>query len=218
MFLNFQIYKIAFLGVIPLLKEKKASIRLLLAYNLKPHTMNYIRHLNLWFEVIAANHEAKPTHIALYVALFQLWNTHRFSDDFCINRHEMTQLSKLGSNTTYSKCMRDLHRWGWIRYTPSNSKYGVSKVSLYRWTEQGVQSASAALMPKKQTLSSSNPVPIKSSSGGGTATSTATSSTPSLATTSEQEVGHSLKQVNKEEQTTKYKAINSLKSKFHEPL
>ncbi len=91
---------------------------------------NYIRHLNALSEFFRTNTEATPSHIALYYSLFQIWNNLHFASSFGINRSELMNRSKIGSTTTYSKCMRDLHRWELIHYQASNSKFGLSNVIM----------------------------------------------------------------------------------------
>jgi len=42
------------------------------------------------------------------MALFQLWNNNRFPDEFYINRNEVMQFSRIGSKTTYHRCIKEL--------------------------------------------------------------------------------------------------------------
>ncbi|MDR0228920.1 MAG: hypothetical protein LBI72_07640 [Flavobacteriaceae bacterium] len=109
-------------------------------------TINYIKHMNTWYQLTNVNPEVKPTHISIYLALFQLWNTNRFSEVFIISRAEIMNMAKVGSTTTFSNVMKDMVRWGWIVYEPSQSKYGQSKVRIvygeevqeqYRKLQQG---------------------------------------------------------------------------------
>ena len=41
--------------------------------------------------------------------------------------------SKIGSANTYTKCIKELNDWGYIKYLPSTSKYKASKVHMYRF-------------------------------------------------------------------------------------
>ena len=61
--------------------------------------MNYIKHLNAAFQKFIEDSRLNPTHVSLYVALFQFWNISRFADCFYINRQEVMQLSKIGSKS-----------------------------------------------------------------------------------------------------------------------
>jgi len=40
-------------------------------------------------------------------------------DPFSISRSEMMENAKIQSNATYHKCVRDLVKFGYIRYVPS---------------------------------------------------------------------------------------------------
>ena len=91
--------------------------------------MNYIKHLNGFFELVAGDGRLTAYHISLYLALFQFWNLNRFSEKFPVNRTELMVLSRIGSVNTYAKCMKELDRWGYIRYFPSANRYSGSEVS-----------------------------------------------------------------------------------------
>lgn len=148
--------------------------------------MNYIKHLNQWFEELRLNNDAKPTHISLYCALFQMWNINRFPKSFIINRYEMMTMTKIGSKTTYSITMQDLHKWGWINYLPSNSKYGVSTVEMFNMSEKAALSIAA------------NGTSNESSNGTGSETSNGTRNETSIGGRSGQVLGHNNKTINSE--------------------
>ncbi|MCM4168399.1 hypothetical protein KCTC52924_01971 [Arenibacter antarcticus] len=92
--------------------------------------MNYIRHLNSVFGQFAKDQRLNPTHISLYIALFQLWNIHRFPTVFYINREEVMAIAKIGSKATYHRCLRRLHDWKYIRYLPSHNPYKGSQIQM----------------------------------------------------------------------------------------
>ena len=91
---------------------------------------NYIQHLNTFFATVFEDERLAPTHISLYMALFQFWNQHRFSMLFSVARSDLMELSKIKSKTTYSKCLRDLDAWQYIMYEPSNNPLARSKFRL----------------------------------------------------------------------------------------
>ena len=95
--------------------------------------MNYIRHLNGFFERLAEDERLSSYHISLYIALFQLWNANRFSDQFTISRTEVMQLARIGSANTYARCMKELTDWGYITYQPSSNLHSGSKVTCTRF-------------------------------------------------------------------------------------
>lgn len=111
--------------------------------------MNYITHLNHWSALVEQNHFARPTHISLYYSLFQLWNKQHFADTIFITRYDLMKMSKIGSKTTYSKCIAELHSWGWLHYSPSHSIYTKSQVRMTRWN----LSKSISTSPRNNTTS-----------------------------------------------------------------
>ena len=92
--------------------------------------MNYIKQLNAAFQLIIEDSRLNPTHVSLYMALFQLWNITRFAEVFYVNRQEVMQLSKIGSKSTYHRCLTDLTNWKYIEYLPSHNIYKGSEVRM----------------------------------------------------------------------------------------
>jgi hypothetical protein len=78
--------------------------------------MNYIKHLNGFFLRLDRDQRLTAHHISLYLAIFQLWNIAHFQDSIYASRDQLMKLSRIGGRNTYAKCMKDLHRWGYIRY------------------------------------------------------------------------------------------------------
>jgi hypothetical protein len=92
--------------------------------------MNYIKLLNAAFEKFFLDDRLNPKHISLYMALFQEWNSSRFANEFNVNRRDLKLASKIGSNSSYHRCVIDLHSWGYLCYFPSNSPYKGSKIKM----------------------------------------------------------------------------------------
>ncbi len=61
--------------------------------------MNYIKHLNAIFQQFSKDSRLNPTHISLYMALFQFWNINRFPAVFYINREEFMKMAKVLQRT-----------------------------------------------------------------------------------------------------------------------
>lgn len=95
--------------------------------------MNYIRHLNGFFERLEEDERLTAYHISLYLALFRLWNMNRFRNPFPVNREEVMQLSRIGSKNTYGRCMKQLNEWGLIFYSASGNMHRGWKVSCIRF-------------------------------------------------------------------------------------
>ena len=91
--------------------------------------INYIKHLNIFFQNLSQDKRLNATHVSMYVVLFYQWNSTRFSDEFYINRNEIMSLSKIGSKGTYHKCLKDLHQWKYLEYLPSYNPMKGSIIS-----------------------------------------------------------------------------------------
>lgn len=72
-----------------------------------------------------------PTHVSLYLALFLLWNLNRFKNPISINRSEVMRVSKIGSNATYHRCIKDLHNWNYFEYIPSKNPFKGSLINMF---------------------------------------------------------------------------------------
>ncbi|UOY05734.1 hypothetical protein L0P88_17520 [Muricauda sp. SCSIO 64092] len=92
---------------------------------------NYIKHLNGVFGQFSKDNRLNPTHISLYVALFQLWNNNFFKEEFYINREEVMDFSKIGSKSTYHRCIKELSHWNYILYTPSHNPFKGSRIKMF---------------------------------------------------------------------------------------
>lgn len=112
--------------------------------------MNYIRHLTGFYDRIQQDDRLNPTHISLYLALFQFWNLNHFQNPISISRNEMMRLSKISALGTYHKCIKQLQDFGYIEYLPSFNPYKGSLVNLYNFEHQNVQKVNGKRI-KKQT-------------------------------------------------------------------
>ncbi len=97
--------------------------------------MNYIKHLTGFFDRVVQDGNLNPTHISLYIGLFQYWNVNRFQNPISITRDEVMRISKICSKATYHKCMRDLNDKGYIKYEPSYNPFKGSMVVLFNFSE-----------------------------------------------------------------------------------
>lgn len=97
--------------------------------------MNYIKHLTGFFEKVTNDKQLNPTHISLYIALFQFWNCNRFRNPISISRDEVMRISKISSKATYHKCLKALHAQGYIKYEPSYNPFKGSHVFLFNFSD-----------------------------------------------------------------------------------
>ena len=121
--------------------------------------INYIKHLNGVFEQFSKDSRLNPTHISLYIALFQIWNNNFFKDEFYINREEVMGFSKIGSKSTYHRCIKELSHWSYLLYTPSHNPFKGSRIKMFDFGTSSGQ----VLYPsrtKKRTSSGQALVPI----------------------------------------------------------
>lgn len=113
--------------------------------------MNYIRHLTGFYDRIQSDNRLNPTHISLYLALFQFWNLNHFQNPISISRNEMMRLSKISALGTYHKCIKQLQEFGYIEYLPSFNPYKGSLVNLYNLENSEVQNLNKKRIKKPTT-------------------------------------------------------------------
>lgn len=109
--------------------------------------MNYIKHLTGFFDKVVQENTLNPTHISLYIALFQCWNCNRFRNPISINRDEIMQISKISSKATYHKCLKNLHTLGYINYQPSFNPFRGSHVILFNFEQEQTVSTPITTTP-----------------------------------------------------------------------
>jgi hypothetical protein len=114
--------------------------------------MNYIKHLTGFFEKVAIDKTLNPTHVSLYIALFQFWNCNRFKNPISISRDEIMRISKISSKATYHKCLKNLHSLGYINYQPSYNPFKGSHVILFNFSDDLKPLPKSERKPKNEPL------------------------------------------------------------------
>jgi hypothetical protein len=66
------------------------------------------------------------------MAMFHYWNFNRFQNPFSIYRENLMQLSKIGSKSTYHRCVKELHQAEYIYYHPRCSRFQTVRISIIR--------------------------------------------------------------------------------------
>lgn len=79
----------------------------------------YVKELTQFFSEVEHAEWVTPFHISIYLSLFEIWNLNHYKNPVSISRRKIMKMSKIASNATYHKCMRELVRGGYIRYSPS---------------------------------------------------------------------------------------------------
>ena len=94
-------------------------------------SINYIQHLNELFALFDVDNRITVYHTALYLAIFRLWNANHFVSPLRINRAIIMKMSKISSTKTYSKTIEELSQWGYVEYSPTNTKLHPSYVHMF---------------------------------------------------------------------------------------
>ena len=97
--------------------------------------MDTSRHLTGFYRKAGDDAALHPTHISLYMALFQFWSCGRFKNPISISRDEVMLVSRICSKATYHKCIKTLHENGYIRYEPSYNPFKGSQVHLLNFSD-----------------------------------------------------------------------------------
>ena len=92
--------------------------------------MEPFRPLSGFFDAIKKDARICSTHIGLYATIVAYWQSHGAQNPVRAYAHEIMPLAKISANTTYHKCIRDLHDFGYILYEPSFKRNERSKISL----------------------------------------------------------------------------------------
>ncbi len=82
------------------------------------------------FQQFSKDNRLNPTHVSLYMAFFQLWNHNRFPEQFHVNREEVMNLSKIGSKSTYHRCLKELNHYKYLIYHPSHNPFKGSQINM----------------------------------------------------------------------------------------
>ena len=93
--------------------------------------VNYIKQLTEAMSKMSDDDRLNPSHVSLYIALFQFWNMNRFKSPISVTRNDVMRVSKIGSNSTYHRCITDLHKWKYLEYLPSYNPFKGSKVNMF---------------------------------------------------------------------------------------
>lgn len=140
--------------------------------------MNYIKHLTGFFEKVATDKTLNPTHVSLYMSLFQFWNCNRFKNPISISRDEVMRISKISSKATYHKCLKNLHSQGYINYEPSYNPFKGSHVYLFNFSDdlKPIPKSEKIILPKNEPVFElvNEQVVNKLYTGSGTSNETAT--------------------------------------------
>jgi hypothetical protein len=97
---------------------------------MKQMKINFVAMQRYAFNKIAQNKHIGYKEVALYYALLGYWNKYWFPEVLSIRREDLLNYSKIGSVNTYLKAMRNLDKYGFIKYLPSKNANIGSKVKF----------------------------------------------------------------------------------------
>ena len=86
-------------------------------------TVNYIKHLDTFFEIVRCCDAIHYANIAMYISLFRLWNLSYFSNPFSPTREDIMMYSGFRSKDAFYRNLRELEVLDLIRYYPSRSRF-----------------------------------------------------------------------------------------------
>jgi hypothetical protein len=94
--------------------------------------MEKIRELSLFFAAIRGDHRIGPTHISLYMAIFQLYNLNGFQNPVRTNRASLMGIAKIAGLATFHKCIKELHAFGYVEWRASHNSKVMSSIFLLK--------------------------------------------------------------------------------------
>jgi len=104
------------------------------------NSVNFIRHQNDFYLAIDADSRLHANHISLYLALFRIWNERRFENPIQVKKEEVLRWCRIGSKSTYVKCLRELHDFNYIIYKPSKAPFIPSAITMLPLARNGTHS------------------------------------------------------------------------------
>ncbi|MBK9742689.1 MAG: hypothetical protein IPO94_06850 [Saprospiraceae bacterium] len=96
----------------------------------KAPAVNYIRHIDIFFEIVRISPAINYAHIAVYISLFRFWNQAFFSNPITPTRSEIMIYASIKSKECYYKILREISELDLIRYYPSKSRYETGQFCM----------------------------------------------------------------------------------------
>ncbi len=81
--------------------------------------MRDLQQLESFSNSVTQDMRIHATHISLYLALYFCYKENFYKSPFPITRCEVMKAAKISARSTYIKCLKQLHEYGYIRYLPS---------------------------------------------------------------------------------------------------
>ncbi|MFD0765398.1 hypothetical protein ACFQZI_11090 [Mucilaginibacter lutimaris] len=92
--------------------------------------MDHASPLSVFFDAVRKDPRICVTHIGLFATLVAYWQANGYPSPIYAYAREIMPMAKILANTTYHRCIRDLHDFGYILYEPSYKRNERSKIFL----------------------------------------------------------------------------------------
>jgi hypothetical protein len=76
-----------------------------------------------FIERAAGDPRLTPVHVSLYLALLHLHSGGTVTDPVSVEKETIMRVAKISSRQTYSKCLQELHDYGYIQYIASYNHF-----------------------------------------------------------------------------------------------
>ncbi|GAA0537221.1 hypothetical protein LX66_1922 [Chitinophaga japonensis] len=86
--------------------------------------------LATFFRAIENDPRISITHIGVFSAILQYWQSHEGRNPVEAYSYDIMPLAKISSSKTYHRCIRDLNAYGYVRYEASFKRNQASKIYL----------------------------------------------------------------------------------------
>lgn len=92
--------------------------------------MGRLQQLTNYIKKVTSDARLKPIHIALSLALCDVWIVEQFQQPYRVSRRVLMQASRIRSKATYHKVIKELQTFGYLKYNPSYHPKNASQVVL----------------------------------------------------------------------------------------
>ena len=92
--------------------------------------MNASERMRRFLTIAGYDERLTTSHLVVYLALCIKQSENEQCSSFSISRRKIMQCCKIRGLATYHKCIKDLHRFGYIDYVPSYHPAAGSLVTL----------------------------------------------------------------------------------------
>ena len=113
--------------------------------------VNFFRHQELFYDIVASSDALNFTQIAIYQAMFRFWNHQFFQNPVKLDRESMMILSGIKSRSAFYRVLGELDALDVIRYYPSRSVYEKSYLCFATFSpvEKGIKVTVWGLVEEK---------------------------------------------------------------------